>query len=485
MWPLVRGACGKLSQRSDRRTTTQYTGAHLGHATGGPTNHALHEVMQWVSAANARPWYLGATPLGTLSWLVRLRWTTAAIEALVVLVAWLFPHADFPLHRIALLVAAGALSNALVAWWLSRQGALPRIAAVLSLALEVLLLSGLLELTGGPFNPFSVLYAVHIALAAVTLGGISAWAIAVLAAVCYGVLFYWHTLEIDEGHHRLNDFPTHLFSVWIAIATTAELATHFIAQASNALAKREEELEAMRVRAARSERLISLTTLAAGAAHELSTPLATIALASRELQRSAEAHTGPAAAALVDDARLIRAEVGRCQAILDQMSGRAGGIAADDPERVDIHTAIAELTSRLPADRASRLQMEIATTLPPLHVPRAGFAQVVLSLVNNAFDASPPGAAVWLTATVSDAPGTMRLIVHDRGQRVAPDILRRAGEPFFTTKEPGRGLGLGLFLARVFAERCGGSLILESDQETRAVLELPVRTDILGSAKTS
>lgn len=445
----------------------------------------LHEAMPSVSAANARPWYLGATPLGTLSWLVRLRWTTAAIEAMVVLVAGLFPHADFPLHRIALLVAVCAVSNALVAFWLSRRGALPRMAALASLTLEVLLLSGLLELTGGPFNPFSVLYAVHIALAAVTLGGISAWAIGVLAAICYGVLFYWHTLEIDEGHHRLNDFPTHLFSVWIAIAATAELATHFIAQASNALAKREEELEAMRARAARSERLISLTTLAAGAAHELSTPLATIALASRELQRSAEAHTGPATASLADDARLIRAEVDRCQAILDQMSGRAGGIAADDPERVDVSTAIAELTSRLPADRAGRLQVEITPTLPPLHVPRAGFAQVVLSLVNNAFDASPPGTAVWLTAAESQARGTMRLTVHDRGQRVAPDVLRRAGEPFFTTKDPGRGLGLGLFLARVFAERCGGSLTLESDHETRAVLELPVRADLISGANAS
>ena len=80
---------------------------------------------------------------------------------------------------------------------------------------------------------------------------------------------------LDPAHHRLNDFPTHLFTIWIAMAVTAELAAYFIVQASNALARREEEIESMRAQAARTERLVSSTTLAAGAAHELSTPLAT------------------------------------------------------------------------------------------------------------------------------------------------------------------------------------------------------------------
>ena len=90
-------------------------------------------------------------------------------------------------------------------------------------------------------------------------------------------------------HHRLNDFPTHLFTMWIAVAATAELIAYFVLQASNALARRERELEEMRRQAARTARVMSMTTLAAGAAHELSTPLATIALASKELERSASA----------------------------------------------------------------------------------------------------------------------------------------------------------------------------------------------------
>lgn len=432
--------------------------------------------------AEVRPWYLGATPLATRPWLVRMRWLTAALEGAVVGVTLAFPQADFPLHRLAPLMGVAAVVHGFVALELQRGRTLAATVAFTSLVLDVLVVTGLLELTGGPFNPFSVLYAVHIALAAVTFGRPAAWAIAALVSICYGLLIFWHARDVDPGHHRLNDFPTHLLTIWIAMATTAELVAHFVLQASNALSRREEELERMRARAARSERLIALTTLAAGAAHELSTPLATIALASRELEHAAEAAAGSSRSALVDDARLIRAEVDRCQAILDQMSGRAGGIAADHPERVDIGDAIAEVAARLSHERASRLQLHIAPSLPPVYVPRAGLMQVLLSLVTNAFDASPDGLPVRFVAEATGAG--MRLSVHDEGQAVEADVLRRAGEPFYTTKEPGRGLGLGLFLARVFAERSGGSLTLVSDRGTTATLELPLRSGAPHDANT-
>lgn len=424
--------------------------------------------------SETRPWYLDATPLETLPWRIRLRWATAIAETIVVLFALTFPHADFPLHRLELLIAVSAISQIAIAEWLRRGHTLPRPVAFLALVLDILLLTGLLELTGGPFNPFAVIYAVHIALAAVMLGSVWTWSTAAIATACYGVLFYWHAHEVDPVHHRLNDFPTHLLMMWIAIATTAELAAYFVGQASNALARRERELEQMRARAARSERLISLTTLAAGAAHELSTPLATIALASRELERTAQQSSAVSPVrSLVEDARLIRAEVDRCRAILDQMSGRAGGIAADDPEPVDVGALITELTARLSSERAGRLQLHVADSLPVIHVPRAGFAQTLLSLLNNAFDASAAHEPVSFTADTSDG-ATLRVRIHNRGARVDAEVLQRAGEPFFTTKEPGHGLGLGLFLARVFAERCGGALTLESRDGTTASLELPL-----------
>jgi two-component system, sensor histidine kinase RegB len=257
--------------------------------------------------------------------------------------------------------------------------------------------------------------------------------------------------------------------MWVAATVAAELVAYFVGRASEALARREEALESMRLRAARSERLVSLTTLAAGAAHELSTPLATIALASRELQRALE-RVGDAA--LTDDARLIRTEVDRCQTILDQMSGRAGGTAADEAELVLLPALMDDVRSRLASDRASRLIVQASSDLHPVLVPRAGLSQTLLSLIANAFDATG-NADASVIIDLSATSNTFRIAVVDEGPGLTPEARRRAGEPFYTTKDPGRGLGLGLFLARIFAERLGGSLKLESTVGTKAILELP------------
>ena len=276
------------------------------------------------------PWYLTATTLAAVPWLARLRWARAVVDSVVVVVAIAFPQLDFPLRRVAPLLAVTALLNVAAAIQCPRGRQSRRLVATLDLVLQPLLLTELLELTGGPFNPFAVVYVVPIALAGLTLGAPGGAFVAAVSVGGYSLLAYWHLTELVPGHHRLNDFPTHLFTMWLSIAMAAELAAYFLVQASNALARREDQLESMRRQAARAERLVSLTTLAAGAAHELSTPLGTIALAARELEHAAvQRGTVPD---LADDARLIRTEVDRCRAILDQMSGRAGGSTVDEPE---------------------------------------------------------------------------------------------------------------------------------------------------------
>ena len=178
----------------------------------------------------------------------------------------------------------------------------------------------------------------------------------------------------------------------------------------------------MRQRAAKTERLMSLTTLAAGAAHELSTPLATIALASRELEHAADARgTVPD---LAEDARLIRAEVDRCQAILDQMSGRAGGATADDPEPIDPATLVAEIRARLSADQSARLQVRLPEAAVPVLLPRAGLSQAVFSLVKNAFDATAGEMATPVVIALEQERGRLRVTVADQG---AGHVARNAG----------------------------------------------------------
>jgi two-component system sensor histidine kinase RegB len=101
--------------------------------------------------------------------------------------------------------------------------------------------------------------------------------------------------------------------------------------------------------------------------------------------------------------------------------------------------------------------------------------QAVSSLLKNAFDASDDTSEVWLRFRQRGA--MVHIEVHDRGGGMSADTLRRAGEPFYTTKEAGRGLGLGLFLTRAFAERSGGTLHFETSDGTTAILEIPTRVE--------
>jgi two-component system, sensor histidine kinase RegB len=428
--------------------------------------------MDSATRSDRAAWYLAATPAAVAQWLGRLIKTSIAIDGLALVAAFALPSGEFPLRRLAPLIAAAAFIGIERVSSRGRGERVTRLTVAAHLLLLVALLTGLLELSGGPSNAFSVIYAVLIALAAVTLGGGWAMVVAAASVAAYGLLISWHLEELVPAHHRLIDFPTHLFTMWLAISAMAELAAHFIGAASRAVAQRECAIEVMREEAARTERLVSLTTLAAGAAHELSTPLATIAIAAKELERALSRARVPDEFAA--DARLIREEVDRCQLILDQMSGRAGGSAAEIPSEVAIDAVLSDVRARITPDLATRLRTSTASGAAAIVVPRAGLVQVLLSLVKNAFDASAATALVTLDISVTD--GGCRFTIEDEGHGMSPEALRRAGEPFYTTKPTGQGFGLGLFLARAFAERCGGSLTLRSDAGTLAILEVPIHS---------
>ena len=424
-----------------------------------------------------RDWPWGEMSPAVLPWQLRIRRVTVVIEFAVFLLTWVGPGARLPLHAIGPLVLIAAIGNGLVAGWQSRGVPVPRTLAYGSMMADLGLLTGLLHLTGGPFNPFSVMYLVPVLLSALTVGRVWAGIMGLVAVGLWGLLVSWDVTPAAEPlHHRLFDFPTHLFAMWVAVAMASELAGYFLSRASRALAHRQRALEEMRARAARSERLAAVTSLAAGTAHELSTPLSTIAIAARELERSATAlhqrHRVPTASEVLEDARLIRGEVTRCQMILDQMTGRAGGATPDAPEEVTVESMVHAVRDRLRPDDAARLQVETQTGPASIVTPRLGLVQVLASLITNGLEATNGDP---VTMVVREDGPMVRFRVHDTGPGIPAAVLPRVGEPFSTTKESGQGMGLGLFLAQLFAERVGGSLTVESDQGTTAELVLPVR----------
>jgi len=409
-----------------------------------------------------------AAPRLTLPWLLRLRWlaflTQTALIAAAVYGGW--PPTT---HVVWALVGLGVLSNLALTILNHRQILLGSRSLVGGIMLaDVLLLTAMLTVTGGPSNPFAVVFLVNVTLAAVTLGSGWTWAIVLSSIGGYASLFAWPTVP---HHHAAGSpaWPAHLAGMWLAFATSAGLIALFVTGVTRTLARRERELTELRAGAARSERLASLTALAAGAAHELATPLATIAVAAREMERVADQHD---LASLAEDVSLIRSQVDRCRDILDRMSGRASGKWIDTPRSVPLDEIVGLLRVELGAEQRAHLRTEVEPGLVVL-APCAGLVQALGNLVANALDASGPDGVVSLAVTARDS--RIAFVVRDRGHGMSAETLNRASEPFFTTKPPGSGYGLGLFLVRLFAERHGGTLAIDSvpRQGTTVVLELP------------
>jgi two-component system sensor histidine kinase RegB len=212
--------------------------------------------------------------------------------------------------------------------------------------------------------------------------------------------------------------------------------------------------------------------LAAGAAHELSTPLSTIAVVAGELAREIEPlrPEGP----LRDDVQLIRDEVRRCRNILDRMAVDAGTSKGESLVPICIDEIITQCMQGLPA--SPRVHVDVAEPLRgrSLSLPPRALEQALRGVIKNAQDASEGAGEVYVRAHATHLD--LQLEVEDKGTGMSPDVAARACEPFFTTKPPGRGMGLGLFLTRLLLEQLGGSFAIDSQpgRGTVATITLPI-----------
>jgi two-component system sensor histidine kinase RegB len=405
-----------------------------------------------------------------IPWLIRLRWMSLVALAAAAWAATVFWGVRLPTLWLAVLLAAMAATNAALVFEL-RSPAPRRSIMGGTLLLDAGLLTGVLYLVGGPLNPFSIVYLVGITMAAVTLGHRWATSLAIVSNLAYGLTFaYNRPFQFSDPSASGGLLALHLYGMWVALAAAAGLIAYFVSRIAEALEQREQELTASRAAAARSERLAALFALGAGAAHELATPLSTIRTAAIELERTLG--TQPDALPGVHDfVGVIRGEVDRCTTVLDGLSGRAASASAADIG-VPLSGLIAEVTTRLGEKQSRRLDVTLPDVPMPVTAPAEALCQVLVALLQNAFDASSVEQRV--TLIVRQAP-TFRAEIIDRGRGMAPEEAARAGEPFFSTKPAGAGLGLGLFLARAFADQMGGSLRWRSavGEGTAVTLELP------------
>lgn len=425
------------------------------------------------------------------SWLVQLRWVAVAGQLATIEVARYLLDVWLPIVPLVVVVAITALSNLALAAWSAAQHSTDDMPGVRSshpttvpvlglvLLLDLVLLTVLLGFSGGPTNPFFIFYFVNVCLGAVVLP--RSWAIAesVVSIACFGVLLYlfrplpeiWTAASIEPL--RLGEPLTRAhWGLLVAFTTCAAVIVHFTSVLRDQLRKRELQLHDFQADRARTHKLEALGTLAAGAAHELANPLGTIAVAAREVERRV---AGTKSEATVSkDVALIRSELETCRNILKRMSADAGQAIGEQLVTVSVSELLDETLEGIRAADRVTISLSPAVDDVSLKVPLVGLAQALRGLLQNALAASATVQRVRVTGDRLD--GDLRLTIRDEGVGMSPAVLARVGDPFFTTKEPGRGTGLGVFLARAVVERLAGHVTIESisGRGTTVTIVLPI-----------
>ncbi|QDC01590.1 ActS/PrrB/RegB family redox-sensitive histidine kinase [Mesorhizobium sp. 8] len=388
-----------------------------------------------------------------LNTLIRLRWLAIVGQsATIIAVAY---GLDFPLpvSLCFALLAASAWLNLFLAFRFPAAHRLKPLAAMGILVFDSLQLAGLLYMTGGLTNPFSLLMSVPVIISATSLPIRFTAFLGTLVMVLATLLVFFHLpLPWYEGVQLLMPF-IYVAGMWMAvfssIAFTAIYAFRVAQEArllANALAATELVLQ-------REQHLSALDGLAAAAAHELGTPLATITLVAREMEK-----------ALGDDPRyrddvtLLRSQVERCREILKRLTSLSSA-GEEHLARLPLTSLVEEVTApHRDFGIAIRLKADESVGPEPVGRRNPGVLYGLGNLVENAVDFAREAVTVRWSWNEDQVTFT----VVDDGPGFTPEILDRIGEPYMSTRsgaeKGGGGLGLGLFIAKTLLERSGAAL---------------------------
>ena len=402
--------------------------------------------------------------------LVTLRWLVIGGEVLLLLVVGLGLGLQAPYPLCFAVIGVGAWINLLTGVASPGQRVMGDLEAAGQLCLDVLQISALVFLTGGTANPFVLLLIAPVTLAAATLPARPMLALAALAvAASIALAFFALPLPAIPGLEAGLPLSYRLAAAIANIAGIALIAG-YVRQAADEPARMALALDVTQAVLAREQRLSALGALAAAAAHELGTPLATISIVAKELSREAPTES------VKEDADLLIAQAQRCREILRRLTDAPAEASDEVHERLSLRQLVQEVIE--PHGGAKDVRVEAIVTgaknvkTPDIHrLPEITHAMT--SFVENAVDFAT--SEVLVTARF-DAE-TVSIEVRDDGPGFAPEILAKLGEPYVTTR-PGAegsrtghiGMGLGFFIAKTLLERTGAVVTFQNGRPRGAVV---------------
>jgi len=389
-----------------------------------------------------------------LTTLIRLRWLAVAGQSIAVLFVALYLKFPFPVSICFALIACSAWLNLLLSFRYPINHRLEPRAAITVLAFDILQVAGLLYMTGGLQNPFAVLMIVPVIISATSLPASSTVTLGVLVTVCATALAYFH-LPLPWYPDQTLQLPFVLIAgVWCSVVSALVFTAVYAYRVAEEARLLADALTATELILQREQHLSALDGLAAAAAHELGTPLATIALVAKEMQRALAQDDR-----FAEDIELLRSQTDRCREILKRLTSLSSE-SEEHMSRLKISSLIEEV---IEPNRNFGISIEVTKLRGEGNEPvirrNPGIIYGLGNLVENAVDFARETIQVswgWTDKTV-------QIVVADDGKGFPADILDRIGEPYTTgrdreTNEHGGGLGLGLFIAKTLLERSGAAI---------------------------
>ena len=386
---------------------------------------------------------------------------------------------------LALLVLAAF--NAWTFWRLRQRHNVSEAGLFAQLVVDVVLMTIILYRTGGATNPFVSWYLVPLTIAAATLRMGFTMSLAGLTLLAYSVLLFHYVpfapfggpetaiLSPDNphAHHQMMappgggvtaaggyGFNLHIFGMWLNFVLSAGLITFFVSRMSHALREQDKQLADQHERLLQREQVVSLGALAAGAAHELGTPLSTMSVIARDLEQEL-----PTDSPLREDVVMLRRQLALCREVLGDLREQAAGEGLPGTLQGLVAAAVARMEVVHPRCRFEfRCPSEDVAIKPP-----STLLQVMVNLLDNAAQAARQRVEIVLIQDEKECC----VEITDDGSGVDPAVAARLGQPFVTSKED--GMGIGYFLSHASINALGGRIEISSCAEggARTCLWLP------------
>ncbi len=418
--------------------------------------HRGHRRADWRDTARGK----------NMQQLQQLRWIAIGGQLLAILVVHFGMDIRLPLAPMLLVLAGLCLFNLAAPLYWRRLHHVRQRHLLLSLLVDAAALTILLHLAGGIANPFVFLYLLQVVLAAILLRPRARWLMVAVTSSC----LLW--LALTPSPVRLAAHPDagladrYVQGLLLCFVLVAALLVVFMGRIGEILRARDARLAALRQRAIEEEHIVRMGLLATGAAHELGTPLATLAVILGDWQHLPHFTSDPE---LLNDVVEMQAQVLRCKAIVRGILQSAGEPRGEAPHLTDLRTYVDTLAQEWRQRTQDRLALDNQLQPGITIIADPGLQQMLFNVLDNAQEASP--GQVSLTATLGS--DTLVFTVEDMGPGFPPEVLERLGSPYLSSKQtPGRGLGL--FLSMNVARTLGGKISASNRPEGGARVQIRI-----------